>query len=338
MNTYNICMMGPSRTGKTTLLASLIHEFETITEKEYQGGFDRLSIKAAGETFGRIGSRINQIEIATLNGSFDSGCLDGTQNHEVFELSIKPNTNIIDKIVHDYKFKFHDFPGDWINDPDKIEFTGLLESEVMLLPIDSSLIMEAITIKEKEAAAMQLTIHQVKDVVKTWAKQRNKAGRGLFILAPLKCETYFKDNLALGPMQDKSLMLREKVLSNEFFGKVITVLKSEFPDIESWYMPIDTIGCCYLNRKKWTASNNPNVLQELQATYTIPNGKKWTPFGPAHIMFKLLNFWAEHEEQTSSIFGRLGKKLGVLTVLNKEVQKLQESTKSTKKYSRSVKI
>ena len=166
MNTYEICLLGSSGSGMTTLVVSVIKDFENITDSIYKKTKRRWELRAIGSTYARTEDRINILETAIHDGEFASECLPGTSTHDTYELEIKYNS-IFDKwFSPDIGLRFHDFPGGWINDPKRMEEVISNKTEILLLPVDATLIMEPISASERAAAARQLSIHQISNVVK----------------------------------------------------------------------------------------------------------------------------------------------------------------------------
>ena len=297
MDTYEICMLGPRSSGKTTLLASMIKDFENITDPVHKKNKRIWDLQAIGSTYQRVANSINVIEMATRDGEFASGCLPGTQEHDTYELEIKYPSSILDKwFSPKFRLRFHDFPGDWINNPDRMEEVKIQKTEIFLLPVDSTLIMEPISSLERDAAARQLSIHQISNVVKKWAEMRRDSNQqGLFIIAPLKCETYFVDNQKKPSIfTDRSDELFGKIRSEGYFGRLIEYVKETCPQIKRCYMPIDTVGCCFITRKSWR--DDEEYGKHLDVTYRVPKGQYWSPHGPARIMFKILNHVAPQSD------------------------------------------
>ena len=285
MDTYEICMLGPSHSGKTTLLASMIRDFENITDSIYKKNKRRWELRAKGTTYARTEDCINVLETGIRNGEFASECLPGTSTHDTYELEIKYNSILDQWFSPDIGLQFHDFPGGWINDPKRMEAVNFNKAEIFLLPVDATLLMEPISASERVAAARQLSIHQISNVVKRWAEtRRDDNQRGLFIIAPLKCETYFPPKTSI--LEDKSQELFKRIRSEDYFGQMIEYLKETCPQIERCYMPIDTVGCCFITRKNWKDDKQGKLLE---VTYRVPTGKQWSPYGPARIMFKILH-------------------------------------------------
>ena len=297
MDTYEICMLGPDASGKTTLLASMIKDFENITAPIHK----TWELRAIGPTYGRTESCINCLKAGIRNGEFYSGCLPGTSTHDIYELEIKYHSILDQWFAPDIRLRFHDYPSGWINKPKRMEEINIFKAEILLLPVDATLIMEPISASERVAAARRLSIHQISNVVKRWAEiRRDDNQRGLFIIAPLKCETYFPQKPSI--LEDKSEELFKRIYCEDYFGQIIKYLKETCPQIERWYMPIDTVGCCFITRKNWEDDKQGGKF--LEVTYHVPTGQQWSPYGPARIMFKILHYVASQSE------GRLSKTCG----------------------------
>lgn len=119
MSVYNIWMMGPSRSGKTTLVASMIDEFMRIAEEATKKNDSLLKLQPLGETYERINDRIGSIRTATLDGYFNTGCLAGTQEHEIFEVGLDYQKKGLSMFEPKIELRFHDFPGTWLSQPER---------------------------------------------------------------------------------------------------------------------------------------------------------------------------------------------------------------------------
>ncbi len=338
MNAYHIWMMGPSRSGKTTLLASIIYDFKRISEEASRNDDCVLKLQAIGDTYSRINSRIDKIQAATYDGCFDTGCLEGTQDHEVFRVGLDYQKKAIPLFEPKFEMHFHDFPGGWLSQPEKIDKTNYNEAEVLIIPIDSSLVFEAVTAREKSSAATQLELASLKDTARIWANMRKEKKRGgLLLFVPVKCETYFNDHAKLGLQKDQSQALHDKLFSNQFFRPVKETIRDIYPEITAWYLPVDTVGCCYISRKKWIQS--PEYGSELSLRYTIPSGAYWKPYGPANIMLHIIEYVISQQVSNNTWFDFLIDGLGWRTKLNENINRMKAVCKNTSiPYSRGYKL
>lgn len=328
-------MLGPSRCGKTTLLASIINEFMELSEEVSKKDDEYIKLKPVGETRGRINKSIDAIKVSTRDGEFVRAGLEGTQDHTVFNLDMAYQKKSVLNSDPDFSLHFHDFPGGWIaQDHPGLKDVQFDKAQILLMPVDASLIFEASRPKQKASVAMQLELESLKNVAKAWANARknDKGHPGLFVLAPVKCETYFNDNLPVGLKRDCSKDLKKKV--GGYFAELVTALHDISPQISAWYMPVDTIGCCFINQKEWVPSEAYG--EELKAQFKIPTGLSWTPFGPAQVMLKILEYLINDNEANKGMLDRLLTWVGWNTDLGKKLKTMQNAC--DQKYKRDRKL
>lgn len=315
-------MLGPSRCGKTTLLASIVHEFMELSEKISLRDTEFIKLSPKGDTRGRINLSIDAISASTSEGEFIGGALEGTQDHSIYDLELSYQKKSVINSDPNFKLHFHDFPGGWLGTGDKrLDDVKFREAEILLMPIDASLVFEAVRTSHKASANMQLELRNLEEVAKAWANARReyKNHPGLFILAPVKCETYFNDNLPVGLKKDSSRELKKKM--DQFFGKLVKTVKGISPETQILYMPVDTIGCCFINDREWIPS--PKYGSELQVKYKIPYGLEWTPHGPAQIMLKIIEYLINDYQDNQGWLDRLLSFMGWNTDFGSKIRKMQ---------------
>jgi len=143
---------------------------------------------------------------------------------------------------------FLDFPGGWVNDRNpehKASYQHALEvSSAVILPIDAVALMRTPESKI-HWRNNYLQKERIKHFVEHWAKHRAASENkdpALLILAPVKCETFFKDN---GGDLDRSNELFAR--TKEVYREIIATYKDEYgAGAQILYAPIDTIGCIEL--------------------------------------------------------------------------------------------
>jgi len=279
---YHIGLFGPSRIGKTTLIAAMVEEFKYISTQLYK--VDKTHLKLASgdqSSTERISERINKLKSGINKGSFTTGTLTGTSSHEVFNLRFEEGKENSFK----QNFILHDFPGLWVNDPDKLNELDMKNWDVFVLPTDAASIMESCQEKHKSVLRGNLAIDQVENVIRDWIRQREDF-QSLCILAPVKCETYFTKPEISPILADRSQELYNKTV-NEYYKGVVDIINNESRNVAFLYMPVNTIGCCYLKRPTW---NPDGELEGLYAISPEPNKDTWSPYGPANIMLQIGKF------------------------------------------------
>lgn len=261
---FKIGVIGPSRVGKTSFITAILENSQSLLAGT------PLKMKPSGlPTSKRIEMHKNDRQGSINAGEFNPGGLKGTE--EKFEYEF-----ILDTGFDELKINFMDYPGAWIDAEKKTEQTHkrweqecipwLNDSTILVIPIDSAVVMEAAHSDHKKALPFILTINQVREVVREWAKERVQKAEepALLILSPLKCESYFNDN---GGSKNKSDELYQKCF-NEYkglFEVVAQELKGEL-NISTIYAPIDTFGCVELVDTKWKE-------KEFSATYRVRNSE-----------------------------------------------------------------
>lgn len=280
---YNIGFFGPSRIGKTTLTASMVEEFKLFSRKISQSGGSYLKLSSQDQpTMVRLSDRINDLKSGIQKGEFATGTLTGTSTHEVFNLRFEEGK----EKSFQQDFALHDFPGGWINDPKRITELNLKSWDVIILPIDAAVVMESIEIRRKKAARNSLCIDQVESFITDWVQTRDSLP-SLCILAPVKCETYFTTPRISAILSDKSQQLYNRIV-NEYYKEVIDIIRGAC-NIDCLYMPVNTVGCCYLKRPTWTEEGD---LEGVYAISPEPGMDKWKPYGPSYIMLEVCLFIA----------------------------------------------
>jgi hypothetical protein len=259
---FRIGIIGPTRVGKTSLLASLLSEAQTLLEGTPVGFI------AQGVTRRRLAQHQTDLRGSLLAGEFTPGGLKGTEEPFKFELAMAVgNTSI--------QLGFLDYPGGWIDSTrrsEKLEReweqceSWIQASSVLLIPIDASVLMEATLPKHKRAIPDVLRFHDVEQVVRNWAKVRNQNPKepALLILVPLKCESYFADN---GGRRDKSRELFDQV--RQHYNSVLEIARAECPLVHLLYAPIDTFGCVEIMRAEWKPNELSRGGLEFSADYVV---------------------------------------------------------------------
>ncbi|MDR2140215.1 MAG: hypothetical protein LBR11_00205 [Deltaproteobacteria bacterium] len=290
---YHIGLFGPSRIGKTTLIASIVEEFKLLSDGLYNEASAYLKFSAMDQaTSERIADRINALKSGIERRSFKTGTLEGTSSHEIFNMRLEDAKSSSFKL----DFIFHDFPGGWINDPSKMEELGFNNWDIFILPTDGAALMESVREKHLESLRKNLAIHQVEDIIRDWARQRENL-RGLCVIAPVKCETYYSKPAISPVLTDRSSDLYKKVV-NEYYNGVLDVIKESKSQIDCLFLPVNTIGCCYLKKPTW---DEKGMMTGEYSISPEPGKDKWTPFGPAHIMLEICKFMSGEYQKSYNL-------------------------------------
>jgi hypothetical protein len=244
---YKIGMLAPSRVGKTTLITSMLTEGQTMLAQT------PVALRTAGaSTANKLAISDGVIRGALRKRTFEPDHVPSTPDPFVFKLRLEPRTDDVPVL-----FEILDYPGAWLEQSGEKNPTAweecqsfLRDATVLLIPIDSVLLMEAVKDYSK-VLPQQLAIHQLEQLVRDWAKER-QGQRGkepaLAVFCPLKCESYLADN---GGLRDQSELLRNRAM--EEYRGVIRAIREEAGHATLRYLPIDTFGCVELASARWEA-------------------------------------------------------------------------------------
>lgn len=236
-----VALAAPWGVGKTSVIGALLEEATGVLAGT------PVSVEATGPTSKRLNQLTNEIRGHLRAREFVPGGIRGTQ--EVAEFSLAVRAVGTDR---EFRVEVLDYPGGVVDVQSGAQWAHvkqwLQDSEVLILPIDATLLMEAVTARQHNLAEELLNIAQMEVSVRTWAKHRVHAGHapGLLVLAPVKCETYFADN---GGVQDRSEALFQRVM--EVYAPVLAGVRGEAAETEVLYCPIDTLGCVEVLRVEW---------------------------------------------------------------------------------------
>ena len=179
METCHILPLGPSSIGKTTLVCSVLDAMRTL----FAGRKGGITIQIDDEA--RLDSCVRALRPA--KGALPERLLEGTHDPVSFSVKAGSTAGLLGKVLGNkaaLELVFHDYPGDLAEDLPAFteKVMGLCDAEVLLVPVDASLFMEADT-PQKEVAAQ--TLHKVaaiEELIVEWEKGRARtAGHGLII-------------------------------------------------------------------------------------------------------------------------------------------------------------
>jgi hypothetical protein len=260
---FKIGIVGPSRVGKTSLIASILNDSHKLLAGT------PASIQPFGtKTERRIAQHHKELSGSLRAGEFNPGAVSGTE--ESFTYELKMAQGIGSSAIH---FNILDFPGGWIDSdrrPPEREKEWLYcqkwlaESSVLIVPVESAVMMEAATSLEKKAVPTILNTYEVEQSVRQWAKSRALQPNepALIMFCPVKCESYFADN---GGQKDlsKDLLLQ----FHEYYREVIHTALIEFPDVKMIYAPVDTVGCVEIVKANWEGTKPGEMI--FSANYRV---------------------------------------------------------------------
>lgn len=270
---FKIGIIGPTRVGKTSLIAAILKDSQRLL-----AGVP-LSIRPRGTaTERRIVQHHRELEGSLRAEEFNPGAVKGTQEPFTFELHIDPGKDISG--IH---LSLLDYPGGWLDTlhrpPErendwKVCKDWMIESTVLIIPIESAVLMEAMYPKWKKAVPFILTTYEVEQVAREWAKERNQRPNepALLLFCPVKCESYFSDN---GGSRDSSEDLFDAV--RHLYHDVLEAVRNETKDskVKAVYLPVDTIGCVEIINSNWRSDERIPGGFECSASYRVrPPGRQ----------------------------------------------------------------
>ncbi|MFM1886046.1 MAG: hypothetical protein RL026_1203 [Pseudomonadota bacterium] len=240
-----IGMAAPWGVGKTSLVTALLDEANRMLAGT------AVSVQASGPTQLRLDRLKNEMRGHLRGKEFVPGGISGTQEISDFTLNLK-----VANTAHSFALKIMDYPGGLLESQEGEPWQRLTQwlqaSDVLILPVDAAMIMEAVTPKQHSQVESVLNIASMERLAGTlWAKQRAHSGAavknaGMLVLAPVKCESYFADN---GGMLDKADELYREVVRR--YTPVLEAVWREAGATEVVYCPIDTLGCVEVVRVEW---------------------------------------------------------------------------------------
>lgn len=254
---FRVAVVGPSRVGKTTLVTAIFTDTEDLLAGR------PVSVTMDEYTDGLVATQQKALRRAIEVGEFDAAALGGTQRVNRYRLALQAGGDAAVTIP----FELLDYPGSWLDAtyrrgiPEAVaEWPAyqehVRESIMLLVPIDSAVLMEAVTPWQRAAAGDLLGLVDVERVGRDWAKHR--AARpdepAVLVLAPLKCEKYFDDN---GGLRRDGARLRERV--REKYEGLLRIVADETGEraepVRVVYAPIDTYGCVELMEATWSGAH-----------------------------------------------------------------------------------
>lgn len=193
--TIKITLLGARGAGKTSLLAGIYETFGPHAKNWFlQLIPDRTTAIALSEALKSLTSSVERITVGGYTGTQQSRTYD-------FNLGLPYRDGVI-------KLEFRDYPGEWFQDLQKSKdiLRYVIESDVVLWAIDAAAIMEAHGSYDEQ---FNNTLN-IRSLVAEALTQSPQGHKKLFLLVPIKCETY----LQTGKVKDLLDLVEERFACN----------------------------------------------------------------------------------------------------------------------------
>lgn len=269
---FKIAVLGPTRCGKTSLIASILKDSQRLLEGT------PVSIRPQGTaTERRIAQHHSELEELLDDDEFRADAFRGTQEAFHFKLHLDPGSD-----AAGIDLNLLDYPGRWLNPQDREKHPDIeaeweackrfmSESTVLIVPVESTVLMEAKQDSQKRVRSRLLIPNQVADVARQWAKDRyNRSNEpALLLLCPIKCETYFADN---DGRREESAALLEAV--RDVYHGLLEAVRGEARNAKIIYAPVDTFGCVELKDATWSSDLNGSEVPFVAFYRVRPPGRQ----------------------------------------------------------------
>lgn len=245
---FKVSMVAPSGFGKTTLLVTIMNDAGNGLDNPTAG----LTLKYKDDDDKmRINEAMAAMNNAILAGKGFTRRVDakllGTSEVKKFNFyyHLAKGEDSIDQ-----PFSIMDIPGGWINPENRStdemnakweDFKNHLhDSRLLFVPVDATLLMEATSKAEREAAVALLDVHNVGELIKEWAKYRKESDKSsVLIFVPIKCEKY----------RDKEQALINKM--KDTYGSIASNVRGILPSVGTYCIPLESLGCVEFSRANW---------------------------------------------------------------------------------------
>ncbi len=260
---FEIGLLGPSRVGKTSLVSSLFRDGQRL-------------LKTSGVTI-RANDRATEVKMRQQARALDSlvqsrrftpGALAANHTTVSFDLLLDPRPTEDASSETGIALRMLDFPGGWLDPANRStthedawgEVEGfIVRSSVLIVPVDATVLMEAVTDRQRGAVPLVLDTYDVGQVARKWARSRAEKpdSPALVLFVPVKCESYFADN---GGRHDRADELFDRFRS--VYGDVLDAIAGEAERTEMLYVPVDTLGCVERMSGTWVPDEDTDLRFE----------------------------------------------------------------------------
>jgi hypothetical protein len=262
---FKVSMLGPTRVGKTSIIASKLQGGQQLLT-----GTPVTMRPANSATDRRITQTRRALQGSLHAGEFKPGSLKSTSEPHEYSLLLDPGV-----AGAGVQFDLLDFPGEWLDPlsrPDDSQqawekcLKFIDQSSVLIVPVDAAVLMEADRKEYRAAWPDILTMDEVENVAARWASTRKirDTEPALVVFCPVKCEAYFADN---GGFRDESDELFQRF--TQVYGSVVAQVRAEYAGVTELYCPVDTLGWVELQSAVWKRSSEESSGWRFEPTFTL---------------------------------------------------------------------
>lgn len=205
MASFNILMFGSRRTGKSSILASMIDSFEKINKTS----INKIKLQATSDTEALLKSKKNSLKsiFEKYGNTFEPFVLDEnpTETSYIYDFTMTAEGS---KDSHTITFK--DIPGEWLMTQEKKEEldNDVSKSQIIIIAIDTPHLMEEYGDFNNAFNITQQVYNFLKNI------KGDKDIPRMILFVPIKCEKYYYE----GRMDEvnKEIKKQYKLLFDDF--------------------------------------------------------------------------------------------------------------------------
>lgn len=329
----NVLLLGSSRVGKTSLLASVIHSAIDFFGQFSAEGRDGLDLTMEPDDAKRVDSCIAALRGGLANGAFDADCVAATTGPSTLSVKLgRRHRGLVARVLGKdtgVNLCFHDYPGALINDLPTMtrSVLPLSRADAVIVPIDAALLMEAQTAAQEVAALALHRMAQMEALAIEWVKGRARNESGLILFVPMKCESYLGNEEA-----EKRLL---NLVCHKYFTMLLDIVGAFGQNILGMYMPVSTVGCCRLTGREWVTGDNPS----FRASYGVNGEAALQPFGCEIVILTLAEYFLKvwhHSNAGHKVVG--GLSFGAAGEMITEIERLVDICREKHGYTRYLRV
>lgn len=323
MESCHIVPIGPAGSGKTTLVCSVI---DAMVNYLSNAGVKTLSARVRSSDAERLETHLQILKSAS--GVLPDALLTPTASPETTTVEIGARaSSMFSRMLGgslNLPVVFHDYPGQLADDLPLFtrKVCHLRDAEVLLVPLDATLLMEAASPQEEVAAQTLHRVSVIEELIVEWEKGRADVGRGLLLFAPIRCERFYSDNgMQADPAAAEHLA---DIVIRTHFQNVLDIVRFFGNNIHCFYIPVDTLGNCSLLEKSWNVT--PGRC-DFKAKF-VKNGA-YKPFGLDMIALLILDYYIK----MCRVSGKTGR---VLDEMEKNLDSCVDNYRAQSGYNRAL--